>query len=161
MINKQTGIAVVVGVLIVFLLVGGKGLIGNMTGGTSAVVTSQDNTNTQNTMPQVDDSQLQSKDEVVGSGDIAVAGKQVTVNYTGVLKDGTKFDSSLDRGVPFTFLLGAGQVIKGWDIGVQGMKVGGKRILVIPAEFGYGAQKVGSIPANSTLIFEVELLKVQ
>lgn len=90
-----------------------------------------------------------------------MAGKTVSVNYTGTLTDGTKFDSSYDRNQPFDFQLGAGQVIKGWDQGVAGMKVGGKRKLVIPPGLGYGAQANGKIPANSTLIFEVELLSVK
>jgi len=105
------------------------------------------------------------QDEVTGTGSEAVAGKSVTVNYTGTLTDGTVFDSSTDPKFshvqPFTFNLGAGDVIQGWDQGVAGMKVGGKRKLTIPASLGYGAQAVGSIPANSTLIFEVELLKVE
>ena len=103
---------------------------------------------------------LQSTDEVVGTGAEATSGSNVSVNYLGTLTDGTKFDSSYDRNKPFEFKLGAGQVIAGWDQGVQGMKVGGKRKLVIPASLGYGAQSVGSIPANSTLVFEVELLAV-
>lgn len=102
------------------------------------------------------------QDEVVGTGIEAVVGKKITVNYTGTLTDGTKFDSSLNPGrTPFEFTLGAGEVIAGWDQGFAGMKVGGKRKLTIPASLGYGAQSVGSIPANSTLIFEVELLKVE
>jgi len=100
-------------------------------------------------------------DTVVGKGAEAVSGKSVTVHYTGTLKDGTKFDSSLDRKEPFTFSLGAGQVIKGWDSGIVGMKVGGKRKLTIPSELAYGANAVGAIPANSTLIFDVELLEVK
>lgn len=104
---------------------------------------------------------LRIEDEVVGTGDAAVAGKSVTVNYLGTLTDGTKFDSSYDRNQPFTFNLGAGEVIKGWDEGVAGMKVGGKRKLTIPPTLGYGSQDLGAIPPNSTLIFEVELLKVQ
>lgn len=100
-------------------------------------------------------------DTVVGKGAEAVSGKNVTVHYTGTLKDGTKFDSSVDRKEPFTFTLGAGQVIKGWDQGLLGMKVGGKRKLTIPAELAYGANAVGAIPANSTLIFDVELLEVK
>jgi FKBP-type peptidyl-prolyl cis-trans isomerase len=105
---------------------------------------------------------LEATDEVVGTGDEAVAGKKVTVNYAGTLTDGTKFDSSYDRNQPFEFALGAGQVIKGWDQGVVGMKVGGKRKLVIPPELGYGAQGAGDkIPPNSTLVFEVELLGVK
>lgn len=102
----------------------------------------------------IDDLQL-------GEGDEAVAGKEVTVHYTGWLLDGTKFDSSKDRGIPFSFGLGAGRVIQGWDQGFAGMKVGGKRKLTIPAHLGYGARGAGSvIPPNSTLVFEVELLGV-
>ena len=96
-----------------------------------------------------------------GTGDAAVAGKPVRVHYTGWLTDGKKFDSSMDRGQPFVFPLGAGQVIKGWDEGVAGMKVGGKRQLRIPPELGYGARGAGGvIPPNATLIFDVELLGV-
>jgi FKBP-type peptidyl-prolyl cis-trans isomerase len=105
--------------------------------------------------------QLVSTDEVVGTGDEAVSGKTVSVNYVGTLTDGTKFDSSYDRNQPFDFQLGGGQVIKGWDQGVVGMKVGGKRKLVIPPDLGYGATANGKIPANSTLIFEIELLSVK
>ncbi len=106
---------------------------------------------------------LQITDEVIGTGAEALAGNTVTVNYIGTLTDGKKFDSSYDRGQPFSFILGAGQVIRGWDEGILGMKVGGKRKLVIPASLGYGSQSMGNglIPANSTLIFEVELLGVQ
>lgn len=96
----------------------------------------------------------------VGDGAEARAGQTVAVHYTGTLEDGTKFDSSRDRGEPFTFTLGAGQVIKGWDQGVVGMKVGGVRKLTIPAELGYGDRAIGPIPANATLIFEVELLTI-
>jgi FKBP-type peptidyl-prolyl cis-trans isomerase FkpA len=96
---------------------------------------------------------------VVGAGAEAAAGQQVTVHYTGWLTNGTKFDSSKDRGDPFIFPLGAGRVIKGWDEGVQGMKIGGKRKLTIPPALGYGARGAGGvIPPNATLVFEVELL---
>jgi peptidylprolyl isomerase len=101
-------------------------------------------------------------DFVVGTGASPKQGQQVTVHYTGWLVDGKKFDSSLDRGEPFGFAIGVGQVIRGWDEGVMSMKVGGKRQLVIPAELGYGARGAGGvIPANATLIFEVELLGVK
>lgn len=103
------------------------------------------------------------QDEVVGTGEEAVTGKHITVNYTGTLTDGTKFDSSLNPGrTPFEFNLGAGEVIAGWDQGFAGMKVGGKRKLTIPASLGYGATGAGGlIPPNATLIFEVELLGVK
>src|SRR5690242_14802563 len=100
-------------------------------------------------------------DQVVGTGDAAVAGKTASVHYTGWLESGKKFDSSVDRGQPFSFPLGAGRVIKGWDEGVQGMRVGGKRKLIIPSNLGYGPRGAGGvIPPNATLIFEVELLSV-
>ena len=108
-----------------------------------------------------DTTELKITDEVVGTGAEAKAGSNISVNYLGTLLDGTKFDSSYDRNQPFEFKLGSGQVIAGWDQGFAGMKVGGKRKLVIPASLGYGASGVGSIPANSTLVFEVELLSVK
>jgi len=113
-------------------------------------------------------SEFQKIDTVVGSGAEATAGSDVSVHYTGWLHDpaapdlkGKKFDSSVDRGQAFEFPLGGGRVIKGWDEGVAGMKVGGKRILIIPAEMGYGARGAGGvIPPNATLVFDVELLGV-
>ena len=112
---------------------------------------------------------LQVTDGRVGSGAVAAAGTQVTVHYTGWLYDakaadkhGKKFDSSRDRGEPFSFALGAGRVIRGWDQGVAGMKVGGTRTLVIPSELGYGARGAGSaIPPHATLLFDVELLAIE
>lgn len=104
---------------------------------------------------------LQLEDLKVGTGAEAKAGQNVSVHYVGTLTDGSKFDSSRDRGSPFQFRLGAGQVIKGWDQGVAGMKVGGLRKLTIPPDMGYGARGFPPvIPGNSTLVFEVELLGV-
>jgi FKBP-type peptidyl-prolyl cis-trans isomerase len=100
-------------------------------------------------------------DKKVGKGPVAKAGQNVSVQYTGWLPDGTKFDSSRDRNEPFGFPLGGGQVIKGWDEGVAGMRVGGRRLLVIPPDLGYGAPGSGPIPPNSILVFDVELLGVK
>ena len=105
---------------------------------------------------------LKYEDVKTGTGDAATAGKTVSVHYTGWLTNGTKFDSSKDRGKPFEFPLGGGRVIKGWDEGVQGMKVGGVRKLTIPASLGYGDRGAGGvIPPGATLVFEVELLGVR
>lgn len=105
---------------------------------------------------------LKIEDIQVGGGKVAVSKSKVTVHYTGWLTDGKKFDSSLDRGMPFQFELDKGMVIPGWDQGVKGMKVGGKRKLTIPPALAYGENGVaGVIPANSTLVFEVELLNVE
>lgn len=113
-------------------------------------------------LPQeiVTSSGLKYVDLVIGTGESPKSGQMVTVHYTGTLENGTKFDSSLDRGQPFTFPIGAGRVIKGWDEGVMTMKIGGKRKLIIPPDLGYGARGAGGglIPPNATLIFEVELL---
>jgi FKBP-type peptidyl-prolyl cis-trans isomerase FkpA len=104
---------------------------------------------------------LQIEELVVGTGAAAASGQKVSVHYTGWLTNGTKFDSSKDRNEAFVFGLGRGQVIRGWDEGVQGMKVGGKRKLTIPPELGYGSRGAGGvIPPNATLVFEVELLAV-
>jgi peptidylprolyl isomerase len=115
--------------------------------------------NMNNTVTTADGLQMQ--DEIVGTGQEVKSGDTVTVNYLGTLTNGTKFDSSYDRNQPFTTQIGVGQVIKGWDEGIVGMKVGGKRKLIIPPSLGYGAQTAGSIPPNSTLVFEVELVSVK
>jgi FKBP-type peptidyl-prolyl cis-trans isomerase len=110
----------------------------------------------------VADFQTQIEDFIVGDGPEAKAGDTVSVHYTGTLVDGTKFDSSVDRGQPFSFPLGKGRVIKGWDVGVAGMQVGGKRKLIIPSAEGYGAEGYpGVIPPDATLVFEVELLGIR
>jgi FKBP-type peptidyl-prolyl cis-trans isomerase FkpA len=138
----------------------------------AAAATTQDmSTSTAQGLSKLDATRngLQQLDVKQGTGAEAVAGKQVVVHYTGWLRDaskpdshGAKFDSSRDRNAPFSFVLGAGRVIKGWDEGVAGMKVGGQRTLVIPPELGYGARGAGGvIPPNATLIFDVELVDVQ
>ncbi len=166
----QTGIAVALALVLVvmFFVVPGLSPFGQVQPQTAAVDQSQTlPTDTQgqtaaNTMPIENVTQLQMSDKTIGTGAIATAGDSVTVNYVGSLTNGTVFDASANHGTSgFTFNLGAGQVIKGWDQGIVGMKVGGKRLLVIPASLAYGDQAVGNvIPANSTLVFEVELLKV-
>ena len=127
----------------------------NVTAGAPQAATTTATTTT------ADVTELKKEDLKVGTGVEAVAGKAVTVHYTGTLTDGKKFDSSLDRNQPFTFNLGKGEVIQGWDQGVAGMKVGGKRKLTIPSTLGYGPTGAGGvIPPNATLVFEVELLGV-
>ena len=109
----------------------------------------------------ITDSGLKYEDLIEGDGAQAAAGQRVSVHYTGWLLDGEKFDSSLDRGQPFEFSLGSGMVIRGWDEGVAGMKVGGKRRLTIPSQLGYGARGAGGvIPPNATLVFDVELIDI-
>ena len=130
---------------------------------------SESNQSESNQMGQSNITELTKQDTRVGSGNEAASGRNVTVHYTGWLYDatkadhkGTKFDSSRDRNEPFTFRLGASQVIRGWDEGVAGMKVGGQRTLTIPPDYGYGARGAGGvIPPNATLLFDVELLDVR
>ncbi len=107
-----------------------------------------------------DSGQLKVEDLVVGTGATVVSGDTVTVNYVGTLTNGTKFDSSFDHGQPFTFRVGAGQVIAGWDQGLVGMRVGGKRRLTIPPSLGYGSRQNGPIPPNATLLFEIDLVSI-
>jgi peptidylprolyl isomerase len=119
-----------------------------------------EDTSTEGTLVTTD-SGLQYEEMVVGTGAMPQTGQKVTVHYTGTLEDGTKFDSSRDRNRPFTFTIGVGQVIKGWDEGVATMRVGGQRKLVIPPELGYGSRGAGGvIPPNATLLFDVELLRI-
>ncbi len=150
-LNQNQWIAVAVGVFVVaFFLFGGA--IMNLFNNTAEEQTTNKN------LPQTG---VQTVDVVVGQGTIAAVGDTVTVNYVGTLTSGKVFDSSIDRKQPYTFPLGVGQVIRGWDEGIVGMRVGGKRTLTIAPDFGYGGQAVGPIPANSTIIFEVELLDVK
>ncbi len=104
---------------------------------------------------------LKIEDTLEGTGSAVKTGDTISIHYAGTLEDGTPFDNSYDRGEPFETPIGAGQVIKGWDLGVVGMKVGGKRRLTIPPELGYGEQGSGTIPPNSTLIFDVELIEIK
>lgn len=164
----QTGIAVALALVVVIMFFMLPGLLPFGSPQPAAVDQSQtlqtapQGESASTTMP-TDITQLMMKDDVVGTGAAAAAGDSVTVNYVGSLTNGTIFDASANHGTTgFTFTLGAGQVIKGWDEGIVGMKEGGKRTLLIPAALAYGAQsQAPSIPANSALIFQVELLKVQ
>ncbi len=168
----QTGIAVALALVVIamFFIFPGLSPFGQMSSSndtSTEIATSTDTTSTTTqtatTMPTDNSDQLQMTDETVGTGAVAEAGDTVTVNYVGSLTNGTVFDASANHGTSgFTFNLGAGQVIKGWDLGIVGMKEGGKRKLIIPASLAYGNQAIGNvIPANSTLVFEVELVKVQ
>ncbi|MGD0328248.1 MAG: FKBP-type peptidyl-prolyl cis-trans isomerase [Minisyncoccia bacterium] len=165
----QTGIAVALALAVVafFFIFNGMSIFASpvpqQETPTGITTTNTQTTPTAMPTPTENVTQLQVTDEIVGTGATAQAGDSVTVNYVGSLTDGTVFDASANHGTSgFTFILGAGQVIKGWDEGIVGMKEGGKRHLIIPASLAYGDQAVGNvIPANSTLIFEVELLKVQ
>ncbi len=146
--NRLNTPVIAVLLIITGILGGGNSMAANENGSDTREVTTS--------------SGLKYLDQVVGTGDVAVAGKTASVHYTGWLENGKKFDSSVDRGQPFSFSLGAGRVIKGWDEGVQGMKVGGKRKLTIPSDLGYGSRGAGGvIPPNATLIFDVELLGVR
>ncbi len=150
-LNQKEWVAVIIAMFVVgFFFIFGQGLIAYFTGSNSQ------------TEQVKQEPKVIIQDVIMGTGDEAVSGDRVTVNYTGKFVDGKVFDTSLaPRNEPFQFTLGVGMVIKGWDEGIVGMKVGGKRILSIPPELGYGAEDYSIIPGNSTLIFEVDLLKVE
>ena len=163
----QTGIAVAFALVVVavFFIFPGLSPFKTSHPSNNTAIATTSTTTTQiasTTMTTGNSDQLQAIDEVIGTGALATAGDSVTVNYVGAFTDGKVFDASANHGTTgFTFTLGAGQVIKGWDEGVVGMKVGGKRKLIVPASLGYGPNDYGPIPGNSTLVFDVELLKVQ
>jgi FKBP-type peptidyl-prolyl cis-trans isomerase FkpA len=163
--SKTASIRVVLAVSIAFALAGAAGCTKkeNAPSGDTQSANTAATAQTANTAAPTSAAvtELKIEDLKVGNGAEAKPGQQVTVHYTGWLTDGKKFDSSLDRGQPFKFQLGASQVIQGWDKGVAGMKVGGKRKLTIPPQMGYGERGAGGvIPPNATLVFEVELLGV-
>ncbi|MFC1731837.1 FKBP-type peptidyl-prolyl cis-trans isomerase [candidate division KSB1 bacterium] len=151
--NEMIAVTVAVIVVVIILLIGILNTLSNNAAQNRSVTV-------ETNMEQEHGTGLITKDVVIGEGEEAVAGLTVTTHYTGTLDDGTVFDSSVTRGAPFSFTLGVGQVIKGWDLGIAGMKVGGKRELTIPANLAYGDRAIGAIPAGSTLHFEVELLGV-
>jgi peptidylprolyl isomerase len=137
------------------------GVIGFLLFGSSIVALFNPNNNkASQTAMKTPSTGVATEDIIVGTGETAKAGDTITVNYIGTLTDGKVFDSSYDRKQPFTFVLGQGKVIRGWEEGFKGMRVGGKRRIIIAPDYGYGAQNIGPIPANSTLIFDVELLNV-
>ncbi|MDO8231586.1 MAG: FKBP-type peptidyl-prolyl cis-trans isomerase [bacterium] len=160
--HASIAVALALAVVTVFFILPDSSIfgIGSPSGAAPEITT---NTQIPTTMPTGSPSELQITDVTAGNGAVAAAGDTVTVNYVGSLTDGKVFDASANHGTTgFTFTLGVGQVIQGWDQGIVGMKEGGKRKLVIPAALAYGDRAVGDvIPANSTLVFEVELLKVQ
>ena len=148
-LNRNQWIAVCAGLALLTYLLFADSLIGFF------------NQSSKNTNTQMSENSLTVQEVSVCTGAVAEAGDVLTVHYVGTLTDGRVFDSSRDTNTPFDFTLGMGSVIRGWDEGLVGMRVGGKRMLIIPPSYGYGAQGVGTIPPNSTLIFEVELLNVQ
>ncbi len=151
MINNKT--------LIILLIIIAAGIFAYAISGRSST---PDTTMTQTTDTKTPSAtELKIEDTKVGTGEEVKSGDMIVIHYNGTLTDGTKFDSSYDRGEPFETQIGVGQVIQGWDEGVVGMKVGGKRKLTIPPAMGYGERATGPIPANSTLIFEVELMDIK
>lgn len=162
--NEAITLGVGVAAILIFLFIGGVFTMGNSNSNTHSTV--MDNKSTP--IPEVTGTDITKDPKVkitevqVGTGTVATTNSHVYVHYTGRLEDGTVFDSSLNRGVPFDFILGQGKVIKGWDLGLQGMKVGGKRRLVIDPDYGYGSAGYPPvIPGNAKLIFDVALVNVK
>ncbi len=151
-------VAVALVVVAIFAYLGFFGVSGTTQEAPVAQTSAQDLLNQISAAGKVET--LQVIDTAVGTGAEAKAGDTITVHYIGVLPDGTVFDASQNRGQPFTFTLGGGQVIKGWDQGLLGMKVGGTRLVAIPPELAYGERAIGQIPSNASLIFQVELLSI-
>lgn len=167
MANKQTYIAVALAVVVVliFLMLGFFG-VGGFGGDNAAALSATGENSPQVILDELNStgtvSQLRTSPIATGSGVAAKPGDTITVHYIGVLPDGTLFDSSRDRGTPFSFTLGTGQVIQGWDQALVGSKVGDRMIIAIPSELGYGPNAVGEvIPANATLLFDVEVLGIE
>jgi FKBP-type peptidyl-prolyl cis-trans isomerase len=154
--NEKVGVAIAVVVFFGMFIISAPNVVGS-------IFTTKDNQGTLATPVVTNDTSnnLKIQDVVLGSGLAAEPGDMVSVKYTGKLMDGTTFDSSaLHGGVPISFRLGTGKVIKGWDSGLIGMKAGGKRVLLVPPDLGYGIKEYGPIPANSTLYFEIQLVSV-
>lgn len=149
-LSQKEWVAVIVAVFVVgFFFVFGQTLVNVFSG------------NNQQVQQAAQAQQLQTQDTVIGGGDVAQLGDRVVVNYVGKFTDGKVFDSSISRNEPFQFVLGSSQVIQGWNQGIVGMRVGGKRTIVVPPDLGYGMNDYGPIPGGSTLVFDVELLKVE
>jgi FKBP-type peptidyl-prolyl cis-trans isomerase len=153
--KKETVIGIVIAGII--LLVGSLIIFGALPQSSQQTATESE----QSIQPTQSTEKLKIEDVTVGTGQEAKTGDTVVVHYTGTLADGTKFDSSYDRDEPFTTPIGQGRVIQGWDEGIPGMKVGGKRRLTIPPSLGYGEYGQGQIPPNATLIFDIELVSIQ
>ena len=151
--NKTQYIAVFAGIALVAFLLYGNSFM--------SLFNTQPAESTEGPELVLPETGVETEDEVIGTGLEAKVGDTVTVHYVGTLTNGQVFDSSLDRGTPFTFILGSGQVIRGWDEGLVGLKEGGRRVLLIAPDYGYGANGAGPIPPNSSLIFRVELVKVE
>lgn len=152
---------ILIGVLVIAVLVVGVFVVRDMSKGTTGEKTDSTTTITTSAPQPTSSAKVTIEDITEGTGAEVKSGDTVVIHYMGTLEDGTQFDSSYDRGEPYTTQIGTGAVIQGWDQGVPGMKIGGKRKLTIPSELGYGQAGSGDIPPNSNLIFELELLEIK